>query len=799
MPKKDFPAPCRLLAGAITLLGWAVLAWGLFQWTPPRGGHGPFYLLLALIAACFQLQLPRGGGAVPISFAFVLLGIAELSLREALLTGAASATIHTLIRRRATGAGGSPLFAVACAAIAVTTGYHAHREHWLGQSPLAAPLMTASLLCLANTLPAAIPSCEGRWWAGAWKALTPGLVASYLAGGTAVALYGILRPALGEQAPLLLLPVASLVYWSHDSAMERLARKQGAMARQVSQYSQLIESLVMAIEAKAVTAHDHIRRLQLYCVEIGRRLRLDPKDLEALRVAALVHDIGKLAVPEHILAKSGKLTREEFEKVKIHPVVGAEILERIGFPRPIVEAVRFHHEKWSGEGYPSGIQGDEIPIVARILCAVDQFDALISDRPDRRALSVPRALSILQEDAGRGLDPIVVRLICELSAELEPRLSEGSGGSSTDRQVPQNTAGLVDVQPQFLATIAAARQEANALMDISVLLGKSLRLDETLPAFSDALRLLVPADTLVVYLVREGHLVPRYASGECTSLFLSHQLAVGQGITGPVVEHNRPVLNGNPVIEMGATSESMKGLLLNSALVVPLPGSDTIAGAIMLCRRQRDAFTKEDLRILHAVSDRLGSLVDNAIKYEQAAATASTDFLTGLPNARALKRQLEIELARSRRLQAPLTVLVTDLDGFKEVNDRFGHLEGNSVLQAVAAALRNCCREYDFIARMGGDEFVILLPGLAEDDVMAKVAQLNGAVIEAGRTVVAQSNLGLSIGRARFPEDGDEPERLLAEADQRMYQAKVTRKLRDSRSGPRGYDFDWLETTSTPS
>ena len=147
-----------------------------------------------------------------------------------------------------------------------------------------------------------------------------------------------------------------------------------------------IEALALAIEAKDNTTHDHLRRVQVYAMEVGRELKLGDDDLEALRAAAVLHDIGKLAVPEYIISKPGKLSPEEFEKMKIHPVVGAEILEHVQFPYPVVPIVRAHHEKWNGSGYPFGLRGKDIPIGARILSAVDALDALASDRQYRRAL-----------------------------------------------------------------------------------------------------------------------------------------------------------------------------------------------------------------------------------------------------------------------------------------------------------------------------------------------------------------------------------------------------------------------------
>src|SRR5256886_6916784 len=145
-------------------------------------------------------------------------------------------------------------------------------------------------------------------------------------------------------------------------------------------YTTLFRSLALAIEAKDHTTHDHLRRVRIYAMEIAKDLGLPPAEMQALRAAALLHDIGKLAVPEQIISKPGKLTPEEFEKIKIHPVVGAEILESVQFPYPVVPIVRAHHEKWDGTGYPGGLKGEEIPIGARILSAVDCLDALASNR-----------------------------------------------------------------------------------------------------------------------------------------------------------------------------------------------------------------------------------------------------------------------------------------------------------------------------------------------------------------------------------------------------------------------------------
>jgi len=804
----------RAFVWIVIILGTIMLGTGLTQWHPQQPLKGAFLTLLAFIASGLRLNLPQIVGAMSVNFVFILIGIVELSLAETLLMGCAGTAIQVLVHRHQKQVPVPAYFHIANTALSVSIANQVFSAPWVSsRSSVMALALAATVLYAMNTFPVAvIVALERRKsLAWVWRECNFRTFPYYIAGACVAAVFHFSGELLGADSPLLLLPIAFLIYCSYHSYTGRIQNQRDQYEDMAAVHLRTVEALALAIEAKDMTAHDHLQRLQIYCTELAKSLNLSFDQIEALRAAAVLHDIGKLAVPEHILSKPGRLSREEFEKMKIHPVVGAEILERVNFPYPVAEIVRYHHEKWNGGGYPSGLKGEAIPIGARILAVVDCFDALISDRPYRSAMPIDQALNRIAAESGVSLDPAIVRLLQERCAELEEKLRLQSSANSTPRyrietagealfpqkpaedSTPPPDAG----KPAYLDKIAAARQEAQVLMELTQELGNSLHLDETLSTLSTGLRRLIPFESFVIYMVRDDTLIPRYASGECTSLFLSRHIPIGQGIAGWVAQHKKAILNGNPNLEMGATSESMRSLLLNSALAVPVTATQdgAVVGVLMLCRRNYDAFHKDNLRVLLAITAKLGTVIENALKFEQVAASASTDFLTGLPNARALNNQLESEMSRCRRLGGKLTVLVTDLDGFKEVNDRFGHLEGNNVLRAVAKALRESCREYDYVARMGGDEFVILLPGLAEDDLILKIAQLNRAVIEAGKAVVPGSNLSLSVGQARFPTDGDEPERLLAEADQRMYQAKTLRKLKTGRNGPRGYDFDWLETT----
>jgi diguanylate cyclase (GGDEF)-like protein len=227
-------------------------------------------------------------------------------------------------------------------------------------------------------------------------------------------------------------------------------------------------------------------------------------------------------------------------------------------------------------------------------------------------------------------------------------------------------------------------------------------------------------------------------------------------------------------VEPAYLADPAKYSTLRSALAVPLEGLSGAIGVMTLYRGESDAFSRDHLRILLAISSKVSLAVENALIFRQVEDSATTDYLSGLPNARSLFLRLDSEVARCKRSMEPLCVVVCDLDGFKQVNDRFGHLEGNKVLRMVSEALRSRCREYDYVARMGGDEFVLLLPGSDRGSVQARIAEIRQMAIETG--MPAASGISMSIGEAYYPDDGSDAEELLAEADRRMYKSKHLRK-----------------------
>src|SRR5690242_6628877 len=205
-----------------------------------------------------------------------------------------------------------------------------------------------------------------------------------------------------------------------------------------------------------------------------------------------------------------------------------------------------------------------------------------------------------------------------------------------------------------------------------------------------------PYDSIAIYVRRENKLVAEHVSGDNFRLFSSLKIPLGEGLSGWVAANRKPIVNGNPSVEPGYLNDPTKFSTLRAAISVPLEGLNGVLGVLSLYKSEPDAFTQDHLRVLLAISSKMALSIENALKYQQAESSATTDYLTGLPNARSLFLQLDRELARCKRSKSTLTVMVCDMDGFKQINDRFGHLEGNRVLKVFAQRLKESCREYDY-------------------------------------------------------------------------------------------------------
>jgi diguanylate cyclase (GGDEF)-like protein/putative nucleotidyltransferase with HDIG domain len=731
----------------------------------------------------------------------ILVGIILFSLPEAILLGVAGTIVQCLWRPRVRPKTVQIAFSACSIGLAVAAAhaiFHGYLNRALGElHPLLLGLAVCAYFAVNTVLIAGVIALtEGKAIWRTWRQTYFWLLPYHLAAASLAWLVVVLtRMQNLWYAALVVLPLVYFIYRSYKMYLDRLKKDKNHVEEIAGLHLRTIEALALAIEAKDTTTGDHLQRVRVYAKEIGKQLRLSQNELDALQAAALLHDIGKLAVPEHIISKPGRLTPEEFEKMKIHPLVGAEILEEVKFPYPVVPIVRAHHEKWDGSGYPFGLSGEEIPIGARILSVVDCLDALASNRQYRRALPLDQAMEIVASESGKSFDPLIVDILRRRYIELE-RLAIGAGLGreriklSMDVKVQRGSApatGFAETAEELarlemetsidpLSSIAAATQEAQMLYELTQDLGNSLSLQEALAFVGVRMKRLVPYETIAVYIRRDEKLIPEYVSGENLRLFTSLEIPMGQGLSGWVAENNKPLLNGSPSVEAGYLNDPAKSSTLRSALAVPLSGVNGVLGVLALYRLERDAFTKENLRILLAISSKVALAIENALTHRLLETSITTDYLTNLPNARSLFLSLDNEVSRAHRSGLQLAVVVCDLDGFKQVNDRFGHMAGNKVLRLIANGLREQCGSTDYVARMGGDEFVILISSGNDEELDLKIDRLRSVARKAGDSTPEPTSLSMSVGVAIYPEDGKDAEDLLAEADRRMYKSKRLRK-----------------------
>jgi diguanylate cyclase (GGDEF)-like protein/putative nucleotidyltransferase with HDIG domain len=552
-----------------------------------------------------------------------------------------------------------------------------------------------------------------------------------------------------------------------------------------------VEALAQAIDAKDQTSQGHVRRTQTYALGLGKLLGLAPEEMEALRAGALLHDVGKLAVPDHILNKPGTLTAAEFEKMKIHATVGGDIIRRVGFPYPVEEIVRHHHERWDGTGYPAGLKGEEIPLVARVIGVVDFYDVTRCDRPYRAGMSREESLDLLRGMAGKSFDPRVVELLAENVAVFDSQLSPED---ATEQIWPGEQATHADgagkpvplSQPPGLRTIAEAQREVFALHEIARTVGTSLSLRDTAALVTAKLGQILHFDACVVFVLdeRTGRAEAVYAAGEQEDFFAGRGVAVGEGLTGWVIANSRSMHEDDPALDLSGAPEEVSALF-GSVLASPLVREDGAFGAITLFSKSV-SYTTESVRLLETVCLHASSAINNALVHERTKETALTDALTGLPNARALDLMLEQRLAECRRGgHEPVAVLCLDLDGFKRVNELHGYGVGDRLLTAFATLVRNQLRQMDSLARYAGDEFVAVMP-TATADVAAFVAERIRAAVESEQFAVRTGltiRLGVSVGVGCYPADGETADEIILAATRDMRRRKQAGRSAHQQAG----------------
>lgn len=595
----------------------------------------------------------------------------------------------------------------------------------------------------------------------------------------------------GIEFGLVLLPLAIAANAAHRIHVSRLEQK----TREITEASRLhfatVEALATAIDARDQVGAGHVRRTQIYAVGLGRLMDLPETDIDALRTGALLHDIGKLAVPDHILNKPGRLTQAEMDKTKIHSSVGASMLEKVGFKTPVVPTVKYHHEHWDGNGYPEGLRGTQIPLTARILSVSDAFDTLRGARPYRPAVSREDACGFLRAGAGSQFDPKLVDLLLRNLKPLEDEIA----GEGLMYETETSARAMESPSPSFVEQIKRANHEVFTLYSLARDFSGAATLDETMALFTDKIGEFVPYDACAVYISEEaGDFASAMHVDGPKGLFLfGKRVKIGEGATGYAIKKNKRVENVDPALDLSIT-EADGPCDFKTMISRPLVADDKVIGAISLYTSRLPQYQDEHLRLLDTVSPIAADAIGKLLQHQATAAHAMTDPITGLPNARSLQAEFEKEVKRSARNDSTFQLLMLDLDGFKAVNDTFGHKVGDKLLTAIGGVIRAQLRDYDFLARYAGDEFVALIPGGDADGVGELCQRIQAAVTEFGLAVTEDdaARVGVSIGSASYPAQGESFDQLIIFADKAMYGDKAARKQQKTTTVPAAIDLKQL-------
>jgi diguanylate cyclase (GGDEF)-like protein/putative nucleotidyltransferase with HDIG domain len=779
---------------AITILAGLVGVGLAFRgWTPEVPLRFIVYLMIVMAGSRMKVHFPGMTGSISVNYVFTMLGLLELQLPETLLLAIFDTAAQTYWNSKCRFRLERTLFNTTCISLAVLAANWVFHQRWFlaGQDGELLRLTLAGVsYFVVNTLPVSvvIALTEKRNIGDVWKGVFSWTFCYFLVGVSVAEIVHKTTQWLGWAFTLAFLPPLYLIYRSVRLYFGRIEQEKSHAESMASLHLRTIEALATAIEAKDECTGDHLRRVQVYSLELAKHLGLSSDEVNALQAASILHDIGKLAVPDYIISKPGKLTPDEFDKMKVHTVVGAEILEQVAFPYPVAPIVRSHHEKWDGTGYPDGLKAEDIPIGARILSAVDCLDALASDRQYRRALPLDEAMEYVAGLSARSFDPQVVEILkgnyreFERLAQSTPlrnhRLSKDlivSRGAAPDAGFEKSASGGAGGdRPTQADSIASARQEMRIIVDLAMDLSKSLRMEDILSILAARLKQLVPYDCLAIYVREKSVLKARFTSGVSSQRFASLEIPMGQGLSGWVVENGKAIINGNPAVEPGYAEASGQLGALNSALSIPLgDGMDQMSGALTLYRADKDAYNADHLRVLLAIKGDIAKAVDGAIRFQKTQQGTGADELTGLPARSALLACLQDGFVAQRK---PVTLVLGDIDEFRRVNEVFGRPNGDELLKLVANILRNNSRSVDYVARVGPDEFVVLLAAARPEELAGKIEALDRLVANACRGLCGEETSGLAAGVACFPENGADAESLMAYAEQALAHAKEARR-----------------------
>ena len=722
----DLRPAARAYVSAVVTVGLAAV----FQSIVTLYNHpvAPEWLVLGaltLLTGSFTIKVPSMSLRLTVSETFVFASVLLFGVAAGTLTVVLETLIVALWIKRDVRSTYRALFNVAASALSIwmaATVFFAMAgtgPFWNHDTPLSvifAPLAVLTMIFFTSNswLVAIAVGLEKNqspaeiWWKNfTWLSI------NYFSGASVAAIIVTYTSTLNARALfgtlVIIVPLLLVSYLTFRTAMARVEDTNDHLSQLNRLYFSTIETLAMAIDAKDQITHGHIRRVQTFAVRLARDIGIeDDTLLKAIEAAALLHDLGKLAVPEYILNKPGTLTPAEFDKMKLHATIGADILSAIDFPYPVVPIVRYHHEHWDGNGYPTGLKGTDIPIGARILSVVDCFDALTSERPYRSKLSDEEAIDILKQRRGSMYDPLIVDTFLRVHASTPKELQRPEPTNHVLKTIAHSRCTAAPTQASAtLDEITASAAEMLTVFELARALAGQVSLSDAGDVLAKHLRRLIPSSLSVFYLydAATDELEARHAVGEGISLVLGTRISLGQRLSGWVAANRRTISNSDPTLDLGDLAHS-HSLNLRSCISTPLLADDALVGVLTLYSSELNGFNDDHGRIIEAVARQIAHTFKSATAYE---CSSRRDALTGLPNRVQLEQFVDAT-GIERFVQKPeFALLLIDVVGLKQINVLHGRAVGDEVLHHVVRHSTAGLRLADILFRYGSDEFIALL------------------------------------------------------------------------------------------
>jgi putative nucleotidyltransferase with HDIG domain len=774
---------------AVVTLGFATIVESLYNLASAPASTGYRWLLLAsltLLSGSATVKLPSVPATISVSETFVFTAVLLFGRPAATITVALDGFVISLWLARRVPELQRVLFNVAAPALSIwlasqvftVAGVEPLVQQPLNLQELILPLLlfTVAYFSLNSWLIAFAIALEKRSSPlNIWRDNFLWLSLNYFSGASVAALFVVYTRELDLTYLSVILPLLLVLYLTFKTSMGRVEDANKHLTQLNSLYLSTIETLAMAIDAKDQITHGHIRRVQIYAVGLAKALGLkDERVIKAIEAAALLHDMGKLAVPEHILNKPGKLTPAEFEKMKLHASVGADILSSIDFPYPVVPMVRHHHENWAGGGYPDGLKGTNIPIGARILAVVDCFDALTSDRPYRPRLSDEAAIAILLERRGTMYDPLVVDTFVKVHSEIAPEAAPEEQRRAALTAITESAQPLVaetNSGESHPKAVAATSDEMLALYELAHTLAGHVRLSDAAEVIAKRLCRLVPASLAVFYVHDQlkDELVVAHSVGDDAAVLEGLRIPLGQRLTGWVAVNRQTIVNSDAALDLGELTATMRSAP-RSCLSTALVTDGQLVGVLTLYAALPGAFNDDHRRIIEIVARQIAETVQRSIAFEVAQSELS-DPQTGLPGVEHLHQLTSRDDRPGPWLATPFSLLCLR---FTSDDSGADSAPQSNPVTSIVEQVRRCLRVADVVFRAGPDELVVLLPHTDSVTSHSILARISARLACGNHRRGHGAHVPIEIAAVSAPNDGDCLVGLLETAKTRLSAIEAT-------------------------